>query len=149
MVNKIYESNIIKGWPIMNKLNVGIMNFEAFRQRTIAIAKGEYKPKKNEPKIWFNSIRAFSEVLCSENLTLLSIIDEMKPETIKELVQYTGRAQSNLSRTLRTLEKYNIVGLEKIKTTIRPTAKVTKFHLDIDASNFRSHAIKNDKFKKT
>jgi len=120
----------------MKIVNVGIMNFEAFRQRTLAIAKGEYKPKKNEPKIWFNSIKVFAEVLCTENLELLSLIDTIKPATIKELVQHTGRKASNLSRTLHNLERYNIVSLEKIKTTVRPVAKATRFHLDIDVSNF-------------
>ena len=42
---------------------VGIMSLDHFKQYTIAIAKGEYKPKKDEPKIWFNSIRSLANVL--------------------------------------------------------------------------------------
>jgi exosortase/archaeosortase family protein len=33
-------------------LNVGIISREDYMKRTIAIAKGKYKPSENEPKIW-------------------------------------------------------------------------------------------------
>lgn len=34
----------------MNKVKIGIMSLEQYKQRTIAIAKGLYKPKKMNPK---------------------------------------------------------------------------------------------------
>lgn len=42
---------------------VGVMSFDDFKKHTIAIAKGEYKPKKNDPKIWFSSIKSLAHVL--------------------------------------------------------------------------------------
>lgn len=39
------------------KLNIGIMSKADYIKRTIAIAKGEYKPKADEPKVWFESIK--------------------------------------------------------------------------------------------
>jgi predicted transcriptional regulator len=50
------------------------------KKRTIAIAKGTYKPKKDEPKIWFESIKSLSQVLSNENQELLKIIIECKPK---------------------------------------------------------------------
>ena len=38
-----------------NTIKVGIMSKAQYKKRTIAIAKGEYVPKKNEPKVWFES----------------------------------------------------------------------------------------------
>lgn len=38
-------------------LNIGIMSRQDHIQRTIAIAKGDYQPQPNEPKIWFESIK--------------------------------------------------------------------------------------------
>jgi hypothetical protein len=35
---------------------VGIISKEDYIKRTIAIAKGEHKPKRGEPKIWFDSL---------------------------------------------------------------------------------------------
>jgi|GEM_PF-1679263 len=39
---------------------IGIMLREEFKRRTVAIAKGEYKPRKDEPKIWFGSLQSFA-----------------------------------------------------------------------------------------
>jgi len=50
----------------MKVMNVGIMSREDYRNRTIAIAKGEYKPKPNDPKIWFESVKSLSQVLSNE-----------------------------------------------------------------------------------
>ena len=44
----------------MKTLQVGIMSRDKFQSCTIEIASGRYKPKKNEPKIWFNSIKSLS-----------------------------------------------------------------------------------------
>ena len=37
----------------MKPLKVGIASRDTFKKRTIAIAKGEYVPAKDEPKVWF------------------------------------------------------------------------------------------------
>jgi len=39
-------------------VKVGIISREDYRERTIAIAKGEYSPRKDEPKIWFESLQS-------------------------------------------------------------------------------------------
>jgi predicted transcriptional regulator len=66
-------------------VKVGVMPYDQFKKRTIAIAKGEYKPKKNEPKIWFNSIKSLANILSEENQHLLRLIMETKPQSISEL----------------------------------------------------------------
>ena len=33
-------------------LKVGIISRDEYKKRTIAIAKGEYKPQRGEPKVW-------------------------------------------------------------------------------------------------
>ena len=95
---------------------VGIMSLDAFKKRTIAIAKGEYKPKKDEPKIWFNSIKSLANVLSEENQELLKLIVETHPQSIKELEDITGRKANNLLRTLRTMENYGFVKLKEGKS---------------------------------
>ncbi len=42
------------------------MPYEKFKEHTIKIAKGEYKPSKYEPKIWFESFEAMSRLLNRE-----------------------------------------------------------------------------------
>jgi predicted transcriptional regulator len=111
-------------------LTVGIISKEDYKKRTIAIAKGEYKPKKNEPKVWFESIKSMAQVLSNENQHLLKVILDNKPQSITELVELTGRAKSNLSRTLKTLERYGIVELEKKNNAIMPIVKATDFKVE-------------------
>jgi len=79
----------------MKILKVGIMPRENFQKRLMDIASGQLKPKKNEPKVWFSSIKSLSEVLNENNLRLLQIINEKKPASIKELACITHRQPGN------------------------------------------------------
>jgi predicted transcriptional regulator len=84
----------------MKTLKVGIATYEQFKARTIAIAKGEYKPQSDEPKIWFTSLESFAKLLSAKNRALLKLIAQTQPGSLQELAEKTGRAKSNLSRTL-------------------------------------------------
>lgn len=111
-------------------LHVGIMSKEEYKQRTIAIAQGLYVPKKSEPKVWFESVKSLAQVLSSENQALLKVIVEKKPQSITELEALTGRKKSNLSRTLKTLERYGIVALKKEQNSIVPVVQATDFRVE-------------------
>ena len=93
--------------------NIGIMPLEAFKKYTLAIAKGERKPTKDAPKIWFPSISSLARVLSEENQALLKLVASTPPKSIKALEKATGRKANNLLRTLRTMENYGLVKLIK------------------------------------
>jgi len=97
----------------LKKAKIGVMPLEAFKKRTIAIAKGDYKPKRGEPKIWFNSMKSLAHVLSEENQALLRLIIDEEPQSVSELEPLTGRKANNLLRTLRTMENYGFVRLVK------------------------------------
>jgi predicted transcriptional regulator len=111
-------------------LCVGIMNKADYIKRTISIAKGEYKPKADEPKVWFESIKSLAQILSNENQELLKIIDDKHPRSLTELEVLSGRKKSNLSRTLKTLERYGIVQLHKEKNNLIPTVQATDFRVE-------------------
>jgi len=111
-------------------MRVGIISKEDYIKRTLAIAKGDYKPRKDEPKVWFESIKSMSQILSTENQELLRTIINHKPRSISELELITNRKKSNLSRTLKTLEKYGIVELQKNKGKIQPKVKATDFRVE-------------------
>jgi len=111
-------------------LKIGILSRKEYKKRTIAIARGEYKPKKDEPKIWFESINSMAQILSSENQKLLKVISEKKPTSLKELENATGRKSSNLSRTLKTMSRYGIVDLVKHDKSIKPVVKATDFEVE-------------------
>ncbi|MCH7500353.1 MAG: helix-turn-helix domain-containing protein [Nitrospinae bacterium] len=97
----------------MSKLKIGIASYEKIKARTLAIARGKYKPGRSEPKIWFTSMESFARVLSDRNRSLLNLIVEARPESMAELAALSGRAKSNLSRTLHTMERYGLVQLKK------------------------------------
>jgi predicted transcriptional regulator len=97
----------------MTTLKVGIATLEQYKQRTMAIARGEYVPARNEPKVWFQSLETMSQVLSDKNRALLAQIVKTQPQSLSELAETTGRAKSNLSRTLRTMERYGLVYFEQ------------------------------------
>ncbi len=114
----------------IKKMKIGVISREDYKKRTIAIAKGEYKPKRGEPKIWFESVQSIAQVLSSENQELLKIINEHKPESLKELEEVSGRKRSNLSRTLKTMSRYGIVELVKQERKVKPLVKATDFKVE-------------------
>jgi predicted transcriptional regulator len=116
----------------MTTLKVGIASYEQFKKRTMAIARGEYRRPAGEPKVWFSSIESFAKVLSERNRELLSVIAETKPQSLNELAVATGRAKSNLSRTLKTMERYGLVRFEKGKgRTLVPRTPYTDVVLDV------------------
>ncbi len=114
----------------LKTLKVGIMPMEQYKKRTMDIARGLYRPKKDEPKIWFESVKSMAQILSNENQELLKIILDNHPQSLKELEELTGRAKSNLSRTLKTLERYGIVELHKQKNALVAEVKATQFQVE-------------------
>lgn len=110
-------------------ISIGIMPQEQIRARALAIARGKYKRKPGEPKIWFTSMRSLAEVLSDENRALLRVIRESKPASLTALAELTGRKPSNLSRTLKTLANYGVVEIRREKKLVRPIAKGTEFRI--------------------
>ena len=78
------------------------------------------------PKRWFDndataaealgattSAEAMVKLLSKENLALLHLIASMRPGSVSELATLTGRAVSNLSRTLRKMHEAGIVDFDQ------------------------------------
>ena len=81
----------------MKTLNIGIAGYDQMKARTMAIARGERKPAKGEPIVWFTSIESFARVLSARNRELLALIAREKPASLTELAELAGRNKSNLS----------------------------------------------------
>jgi len=114
-----------------NVMKIGILSTDDYRKRTIAIAKGEYTPKKNEPTVWFESMESLGQVLSGQNQQLLRLIMDSELHSLTELEKTSGRKNSNLSRTLKTLSNYGIVDLIRERGTVRPVVKATEFRSEL------------------
>jgi predicted transcriptional regulator len=115
----------------MKALKIGIMSREQYQQRVLDIARGTHKPSNNEPRVWFESMHSLGQVLSDDNRELLKLMSEHQPESIVELAELSGRAPGNLSRTLKTLEKYGIVKMQPITGSRKraPVARATHFQI--------------------
>ena len=116
----------------MKTLKVRIASYEDMKARTMAVARGERRISPDEPKVWFTSTESFAKVLSARNRELLRIIAEKAPGSLDKLAQITGRAKSNLSRTLRTMEGYGLVRLERgERGRIRPRVSHDRVELEL------------------
>jgi len=111
-------------------MKIGIISRENYIKRTIAVAKGLYKPRIGEPKIWFETLKSMSQILSNENQDLLKLIIDHKPRSLAELEKISHRKKSNLSRTLKTLERYGIVELPKKEGRLVPRVIATDFKVE-------------------
>jgi predicted transcriptional regulator len=115
----------------MSTLKVGIMTYEEMKARSLAVARGDHRITPDEPRVWFTSTESFAKVLSAGNRALLRVIVDHQPGSLDELARLTGKAKSNLSRTLRTMEGYGLVRLERGEYG-RITPKVTHDRVELD-----------------
>lgn len=103
-------------------MKIGIAPREAIVRYTRDVVAGRRRRPADDPDIWFTSVESFAKILSERNRRLLALIAERRPDSIDALAAASGRATSNLSRTLRTMERYGLVRLEKRKgRKLRPT----------------------------
>ena len=119
----------------MKTLKVGIASYEAMKARTMAIAKGDLRPRPGDPKVWFTSPESFAKVLSNRNRALLAQIVNTQPTSLHELAASSGRTPGNLSRTLKTMERYGLVRLHKgERGKLRPEVPYRDVQLEMTLS---------------
>lgn len=125
----------------MKTLRIGIADYGQMKERTLAIARGDYRPAKGEPTVWFTSIESFAKVLSERNRELLTLIAQEKPDSLTELAVLSGRNKSNLSRTLKTMARHGLVELEKGRRgKLTPQVPYEQVSLDVSLISSRPAA---------
>jgi predicted transcriptional regulator len=104
------------------------------------------------PKNWFDSeetarkskldqvsAEAMVKLLSPGNLTVLAMICQQRPESLRALAAVTGRKEASLSRTLKRFAELGIIAFEDGPHRTRvPTLVATRVHLDIDLTGHHS-----------
>jgi predicted transcriptional regulator len=85
----------------MKTLHIGVAPPGYVRLRMMEIARGG-KLLPGEPKVWVSSLESLAKVLSDKNMLLLQMIRNSHPQSLTELARLSGRAVSNLSRTLHS-----------------------------------------------
>jgi len=97
-----------------------------------AVARGERSALADAAKPSFNSVEALVRLLTPENRQLLALIRDRKPRSVAELVQMTGRAQPNLTRTLAKLEATGFIRTKAVGRRKTPSVAIKKIVIEID-----------------
>jgi predicted transcriptional regulator len=68
----------------MKTLKIAIASYDDMKARTMAIARGDLKPKPGDPKVWFTSTESLAKVLSNKNLALLATIAATEPVSLQD-----------------------------------------------------------------
>ena len=109
-----------------------IQNLRALEAEMRAVARGEKRAPKPAAKPSFESVDVVMRLLTSENRKLMAIIRDEKPSSIAQLAKLSGRAPSNLTRTLQKLEAAGLVRMRTVNRTKAPVAAVNTLRVKID-----------------
>ena len=114
----------------MTKYNV--QSLRSLREEMKAVARGERRAPANAAKPSFNSIDAMVRLLTPANRRLLALIRDRKPRSVAELVEMSGRAQPNLTRTLSKMESAGFIRMKTVGRRKAPSVAVKKIIVEID-----------------
>jgi predicted transcriptional regulator len=109
-----------------------IQSLDSLKREMRAVARGERVAPADAGKPSFNSVEALLCLLTPDNRQLLAIIRDRKPQSVAELVQLTGRAQPNLTRTLAKLEAAGFITMKAVGRRKAPSAAIKKIVVEID-----------------
>ncbi len=109
-----------------------VQNLRSLREEMKAVARGERAAPADAAKPSFNSVDAVVRLLTPENRQLLAIIRDRKPQSVAELVELSGRAQPNLTRTLAKMESAGFITMTTVGRRKAPSVAVKKIVVEID-----------------
>ena len=101
----------------------------AVQKRCVIGIRGQTPDPDYPVDIWFDSLKSVANVLSKENQHLLKVINEQQPQSVTELAALTGRAVSNVSRTLKTMKMYNLLEIKKEFGIVTPIVEYSAFQI--------------------
>ena len=114
-----------------------IQSLRSLRDEMKAVARGERTAPADAAMPSFNSVAAVVRLLTPENRALLAIIRDLKPKSVAELAEMSGRAQPNLTRTLAKMEAAGFVRMTAAGRSKAPSVTVKKIVVEIDPCSDR------------
>ena len=91
-----------------------VQSLRSLRDEMKAVARGARRAPADAAKPSFNSVDAVARLLTPENRELLALIRDRKPQSVAELVQMSGRAQPNLTRTLAKMQAAGFITMKTV-----------------------------------
>jgi predicted transcriptional regulator len=104
------------------------------REEMRSVARGEREPAPLPASAMLSTLSS------PGNLDLLRIISQERPASVSQLAERTGRAQSNVSRSLQVLARYGLIRLEREGKEVRPVPLARSVDVDLAAGTYRTLA---------
>ena len=103
------------------------------REEMRAVARGERKasPLPAAPLL---------AALSREALELLAVLLRKHPASVSELVERTGRAQPNISRSLQLLARYRLIQLSREGREVRAEPMARAVRVDLTTGTYETEA---------
>ncbi len=114
-----------------------IQDLASLERQMRSVARGEQAAPADAAMPSFNSVAAVVRLLTPENRALLAIIRDLKPKSVAELAEMSGRAQPNLTRTLAKMEAAGFVRMTAAGRCIAPSVTIKKIVVEIDPCSDR------------
>ena len=115
-----------------------VQGLRSLREEMKAVLRGERPAPADAAKPSFNSVEAVVRLLTPENRRLLALIRDRKPQSVAELVEMSGRAQPNLTRTLAKLEAAGVITMKAAGRRRKvPSVAVERIVVEIDPCSDR------------
>lgn len=102
------------------------------REEMRAVARGERQPSPLPAGAVLGTLSS------AGNLELLRVINQERPATVSDLAALTGRAQSNVSRSLQQLAKHGLIRLERDGKEVRPVPLAGEIDIDLVRGTYRT-----------
>ena len=103
------------------------------REEMRAVARGE---RKTSPLPAAPLLAALSR----EALELLAVLLRKHPASVSELVELTGRAQPNISRSLQLLARYRLIQLSREGREVRAEPMAKAVRVDLTTGTYETEA---------
>jgi predicted transcriptional regulator len=109
-----------------------VQSLQSLREEMKAVARGGRAAPPDAAKPSFDSVEAVVRLLTPDNRRLLALIRDRKPQSVAELVEMTGRAQPNLTRTLAKLAAAGFIRMETVGRRKAPRVAIKRIVVEID-----------------
>lgn len=120
-----------------------IQRFDDVIAEMKAVARGDRPAPRGARGTSYDTIDAYTRLLTRDNRTLLRLIRDKRPQSVAELVRLSGRAQPNVTRTLKKLSDAGLVGLvRRGKVHKAPVVKVRAIRVEIDPFSARGDKLR-------
>ncbi len=118
-------------WPQSCWMTMKPTRLTTLREQMRSVARGERAapPRPAGPLL---------SALSPEALELLAVLLQARPGTIGRLVELTGRAQPNVSRSLQHLAAHGLVKLVREGREVRPQPLVSGVLVDLATGTYRT-----------